>query len=84
MSEASASTGGSLSDWNEDGRLFFVVGIVTALAAWLFLPLAGLVSVYCGLGLWTRYDRTVAGVGIAGVGGLSVVMWIAVLVAVGL
>lgn len=83
MTDASSGTESSGS-WNEDGQLFLVAGIVTAVVAWVFLPLAGLVSVYCGIGLWTEYDRTLVGGTIAVVGGFGVVVWIAVLVSVSL
>lgn len=85
MAVSDASQSSSLLDsWNEHGQLLLAVGIATALVSWTYLPLAGLVSVYCGLGLWTGYDRAVAGGTIAGVGGLAVVVWVAFLVSLAL
>lgn len=83
MTDASQSAG-VLSSWNEHGQLYLFVGIATALLSWFYLPLAGLLSVYCGLGLWTQHDRTVAGGLIAAVGGIGFAIWVAWLVSISL
>lgn len=75
VSDASQSAS-TLASWNEDGQLYLVVGIATSLLSWLYLPLAGLLSVYCGYGLWSQHDRSVAGGAVAAVGGVGFAIWI--------
>lgn len=59
---------------NEDGMLYLLVGALTAFLSWVLIPIAGLVSVYCGSKLYR--ERTIAGVAIAVVGFTGVALWL--------
>ena len=50
--------------WAEDGQLYLVAGVLSALVAWLLLPIVGVVGVYSGYRLYTETDRTRTAAGI--------------------
>lgn len=61
---------------NEDGLAYLVLGGITAVISWVLVPIAGLVSVYCGYKLYRVEDRLYSGSAIAAVGTAGVIVWV--------
>lgn len=80
MSETRSGLSKTLREWNEDGRLYLWGGAVSAIVSWLFIPLLGLVAVFCGYRLYDNGDRTTSAALIAGFGAVGFLTWIVFLV----
>lgn len=76
MNETSESPKSRLQAWNQNGRLYLLVGAVAAVVSLTLIALAGLVAVYCGYRLYVDEGRTVSAGIIAGVGGFGFLVWI--------
>lgn len=76
MSDSQRTSDSRWRAWNEDGRLYLIVGAITAVLALFILPVAGLVAIYCGYHLYVEFDRTVAGFLVAVSGGFGFVYWV--------
>lgn len=76
MSESPGTLGNTLQAWNEDGRLYVVVGIVSAILSVVFIPLFGLVAVYCGYKLYDTQEKTILSILLAGLGGFGFLFWV--------
>jgi len=75
MENKSSSLGQRLKQ-NEDGVLYVLIGLITALLSWFLIPIVGLVSVYCGYKLYQEEEKLVLGGLIALVGFIGVALWI--------
>ncbi|ELZ52507.1 hypothetical protein FK85_01045 [Halorubrum saccharovorum] len=62
--------------WNEEGRLYVVVGMITAILSLVFIPLFGLLAVYCGYKLYDTQEKTVLPIVMAGLGGFGFLFWV--------
>jgi len=77
------SFGRRLGD-NEDGLAYLVVGVVAAVLSPFLAPIAGPFAVFCGVNLYQREGRRVAGGLIAVVGSVAFALWLGVLLSGGL
>jgi len=76
MSESQGSLRDTVQAWNEDGRLYVVVGLISAILSLVFLPLLGLMAVYCGYKLYDTQQKTVLSILIAALGGFGFLLWV--------
>lgn len=76
MSESQNSLKNTIQVWNEEGRLYVVVGMITAILSLVFIPLFGLLAVYCGYKLYDTQEKTVLPVVMAGLGGFGFLFWV--------
>lgn len=76
MSQSRETLLDSVRAWNQDGRLYVVVGLITAVLSLVIIPLFGLVAVYCGYKLYDTQDRTVLAVALSGTGGFGFLWWV--------
>lgn len=76
MSESQGSLRNTLQAWNEDGRLYVVVGTLSAILSLVFIPLFGLVAVYCGYMLYKTQQKTVLSILMAVLGGFGFLFWL--------
>jgi hypothetical protein len=76
MSESQKSLKNTVQAWNEEGGLYVVVGLVAAILSLVFIPLIGLVAVYCGYKLYDTQQKTVLSILMAGLGGFAFLFWI--------
>ncbi|ERG89982.1 MAG: hypothetical protein J07HX5_02155 [halophilic archaeon J07HX5] len=53
-----------ITRWAEDGQLYVIAGVLSAVLSLLVLPVAGGVGVYCGYRLYSTTDRSSAGIAI--------------------
>lgn len=74
MSETNTSIRDRIQAWNENGRLYLYVGVLSAVGAWFLAAVLGIVAVFCGYRLVER-ERTLAGGIIAAVGGAGFLLW---------
>lgn len=76
MSEANSleKTSGR-DETGSNGRLYFLIGVLSAVASLLILPIAGLVAVYCGYKVSQVKNELHGGV-IIGAGGAGVLSWV--------
>ena len=58
------------------GRLYVVVGLITAILSLVFIPLFGLLAVYCGYKLYDTQEKTVLSILMAGLGGFGFLFWV--------
>lgn len=65
-----------LSQWNSNGQVYAILGLLTVVIAWFVLPLAGLLSVWCGYQLYTRHESTILSIFIAIFGAMAVLSWL--------
>ena len=76
MSESQNSLKNTIQVWNEEGRLYVVVGMITAILSLVFIPLFGLLAVYCGYKLYDTQEKTVLSILMAGLGGFGFLFWV--------
>jgi hypothetical protein len=76
MSESQNSLKNTVQAWNEEGRLYVVVGLITAILSLVFIPLFGLLAVYCGYKLYDTQEKTVLSILMAGLGGFGFLFWV--------
>lgn len=76
MSDTRESPRNTLQAWNKDGRLYVVVGVLSAILSLVFIPLFGLVAVYCGYKLYETQQKTVLSILMAVLGGLGFLFWL--------
>ncbi|MDB2239578.1 hypothetical protein SAMN06266787_1258 [Halorubrum ezzemoulense] len=76
MSESQNSLKNTIQVWNEEGRLYVVVGMITAILSLVFIPLFGLLAVYCGYKLYDTQEKTVLPIVMAGLGGFGFLFWV--------
>jgi len=53
----SETVGERVRRWAEDGQLYVLAGVLSALLAWLVIPLAGIAGAYAGYRVYTETDR---------------------------
>jgi hypothetical protein len=82
MSQSQTSLRDTVQAWNEDGRLYVVVGMLSAVLSLVFIPLFGLVAVYCGYKLYDTQQKTILSFLIAGLGGFGFLFWVYYLITV--
>lgn len=66
---------------NDNGVLYVVFGVFTAVLSPLILPL-GLVTVFCGVNLYQKEDRLIAGGLLAVAGAITVGVWFSLMLGV--
>jgi hypothetical protein len=76
MSESQGSLRETVQAWNEEGSLYVVVGLISAILSLVFIPLLGLVAVYCGYKLYETQQKTVLSILMAALGGFGFLWWI--------
>jgi lipopolysaccharide export LptBFGC system permease protein LptF len=76
MSQSQTSLRGTIQAWNEDGRLYAVIGLLSAVLSLVFIPLFGLLAVYCGYKLYDTQEKTVLSILMAGLGGFGFLFWV--------
>jgi hypothetical protein len=76
MSGSQNSLKNTIQVWNEEGRLYVVVGMITAILSLVFIPLFGLLAVYCGYKLYDTQEKTVLPIVMAGLGGFGFLFWV--------
>ncbi len=53
----SETVGERVRRWAKDGQLYVLAGVLSALLAWLVIPLAGVAGAYAGYRVYTETDR---------------------------
>lgn len=76
MSESQGSLRNTVQAWNEDGRLYVAVGLISAILSLVFIPLFGLVAVYCGSRLYDTKQKKVLSILMAALGGFGFLWWV--------
>lgn len=76
MSQSQTSLRDTVQAWNEDGRLYAVIGMISAILSVVFIPLFGLVAVYCGYKLYDTQQKTILSILMAGLGGFGFLLWV--------
>lgn len=76
MSESQASLSNTLQTWNKDGRLYIMVGLISAVLSLVIIPLFGLLAMYCGYKLYETQQKTVLSISMAVLGGFGFLLWI--------
>jgi len=76
MSQSETSPRDTLQSWNEDGSLYAVVGVVSAILSLVFIPLFGLLAVYCGYKLYDAQQRRILAILMVGFGGFGFLSWV--------
>ena len=76
MSESQRSLRDTVQAWNQDGRLYVVVGLISAILSVVFIPLVGLVAVFCGYKLYDTQQKTILSILLAGLGGFGFLWWV--------
>jgi hypothetical protein len=76
MSESQRSLRNTVQAWNQEGRLYVVVGVIAAILSLVFIPLFGLLAVYCGYKLYDTQEKTVLSILMAGLGGFGFLFWV--------
>jgi hypothetical protein len=76
MSQSQTSLRDTVQAWNEEGLLYVVVGMLSAVLSLVFIPLFGLVAVYCGYKLYDTQQRRILSLLMAGLGGFGLLFWV--------
>lgn len=76
MSESKDSLRYNLQAWNEDGRLYVIVGLITAVLSLVFIPLFGLVAMYCGYKIYDTQQKPVLSILMVVAGGFGFLSWV--------
>jgi hypothetical protein len=76
MSESQASLSNTLQAWNKEGRLYIMIGLISAVLSLVFIPLFGLLAMYCGYKLYETQQKTVLSISMAVLGGFGFLFWI--------
>jgi len=76
MSETQRSLSERVRDWNENSRLYLWGGVISAVISWSFIPLFGLIAVFCGYKLYDEEGRNIAAGLIAGAGVIGFLLWL--------
>lgn len=76
MSETRRSLRETVREWNENSRLYLWSGAISAIILWLFIPLFGLVAVFCGYKLYDDEGKTLSAVLITGFGAVGFLTWL--------
>ncbi|WP_089789960.1 hypothetical protein [Natronobacterium haloterrestre] len=69
----------TLREYNEDGQLYLVGGVISAIISWVLIPLFGLLAVFCGYKLYDEEEKVVSSSLMATMGGIGFLMWLAYL-----
>jgi|UPI0006B52E49 hypothetical protein len=76
MSESQRSLRNTVQAWNQDGGLYVVLGLIAAILSLVFIPLFGLLAMYCGYKLYDTQQKTVLSILMAGLGGFGFLFWV--------